>query len=280
MKKPVLNAYEVRNADYAIVHSESDEDFNQFLDALAIRDGERVIDVGGGYGSIFIRQIQRCPHLTFEYDLLDGGLFQLRKGQEKIDKVLAAAANSSVVRYLHQDATRLDLPTEYYDLVICKMFLHEIPSIYKNELIANLYRIVKPGGRIIVWNPDLNEDDHEFFTHVIKKKDELAGFESMVQNRHFLLNNDLCALMEAAGFIGFCKPLMFDYHLRTSHRLMEEFSGDREKLLAWNEYILKIADKLDSDTRNRLNIQISGDDIYINFKRGIFSWNKPAEVSA
>lgn len=280
MKKPVLNAYEVRNADYAIVHSESDEDFNQFLDALDIKDGEKVIDMGGGYGGIFIRLLQKYPQLTFEYDLLDGGFFQLKKGQDKIDQLLNSTENKSVVRYLHQDATQLDLPAEYYDLVICKMFLHEIPAVYKHDLIANLYRIVKPGGRIVVWNPDLNEYDHEFFTHVIKKKDELAGFESMVQNRHFLLNSDLCALMEAAGFVDFCKPLMFDYHLRTSHRLNEEFAGDHEKLVTWNEYILKIADKLDGDTRNKLNLQISGDDIYINFKRGIFTWNKPAEVSA
>ena len=275
MKQAVLNAYEVRNANYAIVHSESEVDFNQFIDALAIIDGEKVIDIGGGYGPIFTRLINRYPGLTFSYDLLDGGSFQLKKSEEKIKVLLADKQNDSVVRYMHQDATQLDLPAEYYDLVICKMFFHEIPKKYKKELIKSLSAILKPGGRMVIWNPDLDENDYQFYTSVIKKKDELAGFESLVQNRHFLLNNDFHQLVDEAGFIDFKKLLTFDYHLSTKNRLDEEFSGDRLKLDTWNEYILQIAENLDNDTRERLNITVSGDDIYINFKRGVFSVQKP-----
>lgn len=272
------NAYEVRNANYAVVHSESEVDFNQFIDALAIKDGENVIDVGGGYGPIFMRLVNRQPEINFNYDLLDGGQFQLKKAEEKISVLLKEKNNHSTVRYMHQDATALDLPDSYYDLVICKMFFHEIPQIYKKSLISKLSDIIKPGGRMVIWNPDLNESDHKFFTSVIKRKDELAGFESMVQNRHFLLNEDMYELLTDAGFTGFKKLLTFDYHLNTINRLDEEFSGDKTKLQLWNEYILQIAEDLDDETRQRLKINAIGDDIYINFKRGIFSVQKPGAI--
>lgn len=275
MKQPILNAYEIRNADYAIVHSESEVDFDQFIEALAIKDGEKVIDVGGGYGSIFIRLIQRKPQINFEYDLLDGGLFQLKKGEAKINGLQEKFDNRSEVRYLHQDATQLNLHANYYDLVICKMFLHEIPQPNKKDLINSLFAIVKPGGRLVVWNPDLEECDYQFYTSVIKKKDELAGYESLVQNRHFLLNNDFCSLMQDAGFTRVQKLLTFDYHLHTVNRLNEEFSGDKLKLKEWNDYIMQIANELDDPTRQSLKIQSLDDDIYINFKRSVFSLEKP-----
>jgi len=275
MTEPIHNSYEVRNADYSIVHSESDADFNEFFAALDIKDGERVIDVGGGYGPIFTRLIEQRPALSFEYDLLDGGLFQLKKAEEKINVLLKKHQNSSSVRYIHQDAIQLDLHSGYYDLVICKMFLHEIPKQHKKDLIAKLYDVLKPGGRLIAWNPDLNDGDHAFFSSLIKKKDELAGFESMVQNRHFLLTSELADMMTEAGFSGFKKLLTFDYHLSTRNRLDEEFAGDKEKLREWNDYILSIAQQLDESTRQQLRISVSGDDIYINFKRGVFSLRKP-----
>lgn len=275
MKTPVMNAYEVRNADYAVVHAESEVDFDQFIHVLNIKNDEKVIDVGGGYGSIFIRLMQRQPHIKFEYDLLDGGLFQLKKGEERISALLEKFDNQSAVRYLHQDATQLNLHGNHYDLVICKMFLHEIPESCKKELINSLFAIVKPGGRLVVWNPDLEDNDYQFYTSVIRKKDELAGYESLVQNRHFLLNSDFYTLMQAAGFTGVQKLLTFDYHLHTVNRLDEEFSGDKQKLQEWNNYILQIAEELDGTTRESLKIQNHNDNIYINFKRSVFSLQKP-----
>jgi ubiquinone/menaquinone biosynthesis C-methylase UbiE len=275
MTQPILNAYEIRNADYAVVHSESEIDFDQFIEALNIKDGEKVIDVGGGYGSIFMKLIERNPQINFEYDLLDGGLFQLKKGEDKISVLLEKYGNSSQVRYMHQDAVALNLLTNNYDLVICKMFLHEIPQRYKKQLISSLFAIVKPGGRVVVWNPDLEDNDYQFYTSVIKKKDELAGYESLVQNRHFLLNSDFCSLMEEAGFTCVEKLLTFDYHLHTVNRLNQEFSGDKQKLQEWNEYIMRIAQELDSSTRDSLKIKSLDDDIYINFKRSVFLLEKP-----
>ena len=269
------NAYEIRNADYSIVHNDSDEDFLEFITALSIKQADKVIDIGGGYGSIFIRLIEHQPDLIIDYDLLDGGLFQLKKGEERINKLLIKHNNKSTVRYMHQDATMLDLEPDQYDLVICKMFLHEIPIQHKKKIFKNLFDITKPGSRIFFWNPDLTPNNYSFYTDVIKKKDELAGFQSMVENRHFLLNQDFYEFLAEAGFINANKLMTFDYHLDTKNRLHEEFHGDRNRLQEWNAYILRIAAQLDLETTKQLNIQVSADNVYINFKRGIFSAQKP-----
>ena len=48
------------------------------------------------------------------------------------------------------DSTNLDLPDASYDRVLIFFLLHEQPCHYRERTLSELFRVVKPGGKIIV----------------------------------------------------------------------------------------------------------------------------------
>ena len=64
-------------------------------------------------------------------------------------------------RLLRMDSADLKLADETYDRAIMFFLLHEQPESYRERTIAELIRVVKPGGKIVIvdyarprwWNP-------------------------------------------------------------------------------------------------------------------------------
>lgn len=262
--------YETRDVDYSLIHGETKDVFLKFTQALELRAGSRLLDVGGGYGSVLIHILENDPQLNFHYDLLDSSQHQIKKAKHHIAGFLKGKTTNASVSYIHQSAAQMNLPAGHYDVVICKMFIHEVPEHEKEMIFTRLFSVLKPGGRVLFWMPDLDENDHAFYIETIRKKDELARFNELVKNRHFLLNSELVTHLERAGFSSIEKLFHFNYDLHTSRRLKDEFKNRLEDLEAWNLYILKIAELLTPGQKQDLLVDIREDNIHIRFKRAVF----------
>jgi len=62
---------------------------------------------------------------------------------------------SAPVRLLAMDSTNLNLPDASYDRALIFFLLHEQPSQYREQTLSELFRVVKPGGKIVVVDYDL-----------------------------------------------------------------------------------------------------------------------------
>lgn len=51
------------------------------------------------------------------------------------------------IKLIHADASKT-LKGEY-DTIICYMLLHELPPITRNKVLKNMFKVLKPGGKII-----------------------------------------------------------------------------------------------------------------------------------
>ena len=264
------NDYEIRDVNYDIIHGETIENFKSLINILNIQPGEKMLDLGGGYGSVLEKIVQVKDVFPFHYDLLDGGQHQLNKGKQRHQKLLQTGRPGPEIRYLHQNAVELNLSANYYDVVLCKMFIHEIPEINKQKVFDNIYSVIKPGGRVVIWAPDLNNEDKDFYSKVIFQKDKLAGFESLLKNRHFSLSSEICTYLNNSGFKNAEKLHAFFYDLHTVNRLKEEFANDESKLLMWNDYILKLSKELSEENRKKMLISIQNTNIHLRFNRAIF----------
>jgi len=262
--------YDTRDVDYSLIHGETKEVFSKFVEALHLKTDSKFLDLGGGYGSVLVNVLEDDPQLSFYYDLLDSSLLQLKKAKKHIDNFLKNKKNTTTIKYIHQNAAKMNLPADTYDVIVCKMFIHEVPLHKKEKIFKKIYSILKPGGHVIFWNPDLNENDHSFYKNTIRKKDELAKFNNLVKNRHFLLNSELVTHLENAGFSDIEKLFDFNYDLHTSLRLKAEFHDKKEHLKAWNEYILTIAELLSPELKKNLLVDIKENNIHIRFKRAVF----------
>lgn len=87
------------------------------------------------------------------YDLLDVSMVQLRHQRNKYCYLFP------FMRFINGDAA--EPPKRQYDVVICYMLLHEVPSVTRTQIVNNALNCVKPGGKVIfvdynnspVWHP-------------------------------------------------------------------------------------------------------------------------------
>lgn len=114
----------------------------------------RTLQVACVYGDLTTRLCRRVAAGGGELDIVDILPVQLSNLRKKLP-VHAPA------RLLRMDSADLKLADETYDRAIMFFLLHEQPESYRERTIAELFRVVKPGGKIVIvdyarprwWNP-------------------------------------------------------------------------------------------------------------------------------
>ena len=111
------------------------------------------------------------------------------------------------------------------------MGVHEVPKKEQPKLFAEVYRIIKPGGKFVIWELALDEENQRIFQDVIRKKDELAGFTDLVKNRYLPRHDELRELFAQTGFVDVKDHFEMLYEPSTLGRKDELVSKDRKHIL-------------------------------------------------
>lgn len=140
-----LNACE----GYAEFKSSAGEYLSRRLEAAlqvaGVRADMRILDVGCGRGEI-LRHIHRLGAQPFGVDYAE---VAVRFSQQ----VLAAETESevaSVIRVQQANARQLPYPTAYFDRVLMLDIVEHLYPAELEEALNEAYRVLKPGGRLIV----------------------------------------------------------------------------------------------------------------------------------
>jgi ubiquinone/menaquinone biosynthesis C-methylase UbiE len=80
-------------------------------------------------------------------DIVDVLPIQLSNLRKKLSRI-------APVRLLAMDSSSLNLPDATYDRALVFFLLHEQPSHYRERTLSELFRVVKPGGKIIIVDYD------------------------------------------------------------------------------------------------------------------------------
>ncbi len=165
------------------------------------------------------------------------------------------------------DARKIPLENDSVNKVVVKMGIHEVPRKDQQLIVDEIFRILRKGGIVSIWDVmPLKKDEQILFQRVIRKKDELAGFDTLVKNRYFYREDEIKANLKKAGFskIKLFSPI--SYRLSTEKRLDEEFGGDKKKLEKWNDFIRKLIPK---NAKKRLHYIDKGNTIKLTFRKAI-----------
>ncbi len=140
------------------------------LEHLQLQPDAVVLDVGGGTGRIALELAPHAGNVT----ILDLSPKMLREAVRKpgLNGVLAP---SELLPY----------PDGSFDAVLMVDALHHV--INQKASLQELFRVVKPGGRLVVEEPDI----HTFAVKLIALGEKLAGMRS-----HFLSGEEIAALFE------------------------------------------------------------------------------------
>ena len=127
-----------------------------------IKSGDKVLDAGCGNGRLF----DYLKELKVEYQGID------------ISPKLIATAQNKYPKTKFKVADILSLPfiDQLFDVLVSIATLHHVPSTeYREQVIKDFYRVLKPGGYLLitVWNLAQTEMNKELnnlpSTYIIKK---------------------------------------------------------------------------------------------------------------
>ncbi len=124
------------------------------LEFMGARLPGRTLQIACVYGDMTCRLAERVAAGGGRLDVVDVLPVQI----ENLRNKLPAGAP---VRGLVQDSAALDFPDARYDRAILFFLLHEQPEDWRRKTLSEAFRVVRPGGRIVIvdyarpkwWNP-------------------------------------------------------------------------------------------------------------------------------
>ena len=107
-----------------------------------LQPGERVLDVGCGTGSLAIAARRHVGPT--------GSVTGVDPAAEMIERAMHKAARANVeVTFRTAAAEQLPFPDGAFDVVLSSLMLHHLPKETRRAGVAEMRRVVRPGGRLL-----------------------------------------------------------------------------------------------------------------------------------
>lgn len=153
---------------------------SHFSGMLELQPGEKVLDVGSGLGGCAFTMAEEFQARVVGLD------FSSEMVEEATNRCRMRGLQESV-RFEREDCLRLQVAEEYDAVISRDVFLHIAD---KQHLFKNLYRALKPGGRIL------------FTDYLCREKPWPWAFTHYVKTRNYTLHTleDYATLLRDAEF--------------------------------------------------------------------------------
>lgn len=171
------------------------------IDQAWIKLGDSVLDVGCGTGEVTLPAKMRAKH---------GKVY----GIDPAPEMIAAARNKAARKQLDIDfrigvIEALPFPDSSMDVVTSSLMMHHLPKDLKVRGLAEIYRVLKPGGRLLI--ADFMRPTGAFLNHVFIAFTRHQRLQSGIEDLQPLLRNagfdQITQAAEKVLVIGFVRAV-------------------------------------------------------------------------
>jgi ubiquinone/menaquinone biosynthesis C-methylase UbiE len=148
------------------------------VDLARLQPGEQALDVGCGTGTLAL-MAQRRVGATGRVCGIDPGKEQIARARAK------AARRNAPIEFQIGVIERLPFPDQTFDVALSTLMLHHVPASLKRQGLAEIARVLKPGGRLVIAD----------FTRKQDRQGRAARFHAGGSGLQ-----ELAALVKEAGF--------------------------------------------------------------------------------
>jgi ubiquinone/menaquinone biosynthesis C-methylase UbiE len=255
MKK---EGFDKRIVFYEHIHSINPKDEGALINAIDPKSNEKILDAFCGYGAVAKNILVKEP---------DAELWLNDESEVQIKRAINNLPNIPKSRFVICNFLKNKFEKEYFDKVVMKMGLHEVSKKLQLEVVKQVYKILKPTGKFIVWDIMLDNKTQRLFQETIRKKDELAGYDMLVRERYFFKEKEFLETIKKAGFTKTKEFYIINYRFSSRKRLEAELHNNKLLLDNLNQYIRKI---FPENLKNALKYEDKKDDIQFNIIKKIF----------
>ena len=175
------------------------------IDCSGVRRGQKILDLAGGTGDLTAK-FSEIVGETGQVILADINDSMLKVGREKLrDKGVVGN-----VEYVQANAEELPFPDNSFDIITIAFGLRNVTD--KDKALASMYRVLKPGGRLLVLEFSKPENEvlskaYDFYSfNILPKMGELVAndgdsYQYLSESIRMHPNQDtLKEMMQGAGF--------------------------------------------------------------------------------
>ena len=214
------------SADFTKLHAIKNQQWKALEKMVDAQPGEKILDCMGGQGQAAEKILNHQPEaVLFVQD-------RVREAIKKAKNNLNVSHNNLVVG----DACKMPFVDAEFDTVVVKMGVHELPKLQQVTLFKELFRVLKPDGKLVLWHIFLDDKLQLTFQAIVRKKDELGGFTHQVKNRYFPTDAETRSNLQTAGFQNPDEPYKFTHTFDLSKR-RNELGGDKKKLKELQDFV-------------------------------------------
>jgi len=120
----------------------TDKTFDNILNAIGVENSKRIIELGCGPGTFTRILASKYPHVNITGLDFDNNFIEYCNEQ-------AGKLNIENVEYIQGNALETNFEDNYFDVCTSHTVIEHLPNF---EFLEEQYRILKPGGKVVVLN--------------------------------------------------------------------------------------------------------------------------------
>jgi len=172
------------------------------VDHALINQGDHVLDIGCGTGDVTL--------LAKTHAGIDGKVYGIDPAPEMIAVACSKAARKNLdVDFRVGVIESLPFGDASLDVVTSSMMMHHLPEDLKARGLAEIYRVLKPGGRLLI--ADFMRPTGSFLNHLFIAFTRHQGLKSGIEDLQKLLKDSgfsqIIKLEEKVLIIGFVRAV-------------------------------------------------------------------------